>query len=80
MAKVGAFGKPELKLGYAVNALKRREQFAAEAAGREYAPLNRRGMRCLGQGPERGRRAAQARYTPRPAPRIGRRVRAAVPI
>jgi hypothetical protein len=31
--------EPELKLGPAANAIERREQFAAEAEGREYEPL-----------------------------------------
>jgi hypothetical protein len=35
----------ELKLGPAANAIERREQFAAEAGGRDYEPLTRRGTR-----------------------------------
>ncbi len=37
--------EPELKLGPAANAIERREQFAAEAEGRDYAPLTQRGAR-----------------------------------
>ena len=37
--------EPELKLGPAANAIERREQFAAEAEGREYEPLTQRGAR-----------------------------------
>ena len=37
--------EPELKLGPAANAIKRREQFAAEAEGRDYEPLTQRGAR-----------------------------------
>ena len=36
---------PELKLGPAANAIERREQFAAEAKGREYEPLTQRRAR-----------------------------------
>ena len=35
--------EPELKLGPAANAIERREQFAAEAEGRDYEPLTQRG-------------------------------------
>ena len=37
--------EPELKLGPAANAIERREQFVAEAEGREYEPLTQRGAR-----------------------------------
>lgn len=37
--------EPELKLGPAANAIERREQLAAEAEGRDYAPLTQRGAR-----------------------------------
>ena len=37
--------EPELKLGPAANAIERREQFAAEAEGRDYEPLTQRGAR-----------------------------------
>jgi hypothetical protein len=37
--------EPELKLGPAANAIERREQFIAEAEGREYEPLTQRGAR-----------------------------------
>ena len=37
--------EPELKLGPAANAIERREQFSAEAEGREYEPLTQRGAR-----------------------------------
>jgi hypothetical protein len=37
--------EPELKLGPASNAIERREQFAAEAEGRDYEPLTQRGAR-----------------------------------
>jgi hypothetical protein len=37
--------EPELKLGPAASAIERREQFAAEAEGREYEPLTQRGAR-----------------------------------
>jgi DNA-binding transcriptional regulator YbjK len=37
--------EPELKLGPAANAIERREQFAAEAEGRDYEPLTKRGAR-----------------------------------
>jgi hypothetical protein len=35
--------EPELKLGPAANTIEHREQFAAEAEGREYEPLTKRG-------------------------------------
>ena len=37
--------EPELKLGPAANAIERREQFIAEAEGRDYEPLTQRGAR-----------------------------------
>ncbi len=37
--------RDQLKLGLAANAIERREQFAAEAEGREYEPLTQRGAR-----------------------------------
>ena len=37
--------EPELKLGPAANAIERREQFAADAEGRDYEPLTQRGAR-----------------------------------
>jgi hypothetical protein len=37
--------EPELKLGPAANAIERREQFAAEAEGRDCEPLTQRGAR-----------------------------------
>ena len=37
--------EPELKLGPAANVIERREQFAAEAEGRDYEPVTERGAR-----------------------------------